>query len=145
MALGYIKPQNNSHWLADRGKESPNRRTLIRIQGESSKKDEPAQDRKVIALAKMSHNYLKVNDLLYIRTNVSLIHALKCLLPQKKKKRKEWCLSFSFSPTECQIIIRAFCIGEYGTSIETQLYHHFKLNRYKIHLLLGNSHIVVRK
>lgn len=29
---------------------------------------------------------------------------------------------------------RAFYIGEYGTPFETQLYHHFKFNRYKMSL-----------
>lgn len=39
----------------------------------------------------------------------------------------EWYLSFSFPPTDCQVIIKEhFYIGEYGAPIETQLYHHFK-------------------
>lgn len=75
----------------------------------------------------------------FMHLNVSLL--------KKKKKKVFVCLSFSFSPTDCQIITRAFCIGEYGTSIEIQLYHHFKLNRHKYVsylaipiLLSGNRH-----
>lgn len=134
---------NGNHAWANREKECPTRCTSVRTQrGEENESD---RDWKIIvALAKISHNYwyLEVKDLLSVWINVSLTHAFKCLFSSTK-----WMVFvFFFSPYRLpDYYKRAFYIGEYGTPIETQLYHHFKLNRHKIHLLFGNSQTVVRK